>query len=93
MPEINHRKRIAFITSGRSDYSLIAPILNQDMGDVIKLLMVTGAHLSKEFGKTLNQIDNDGHVVDDRIDCLMMSNNEVSIATAIGLGVIKFSEL
>ncbi len=87
----NDRKRIAFITSGRSDLALLTPLLSalQQCPGIEPWVIATGAHMTKLWGKTIQEIGQ----VNDRVDILMQSNNQVSTANAIGLGVIKFSEL
>jgi GDP/UDP-N,N'-diacetylbacillosamine 2-epimerase (hydrolysing) len=85
-------KKIAFITSGRSDYALLKPLLDElkNHSEFDIQLIVTGTHLSKMFGKTIQEIK---HKVTDRVDILFQSNNSISTANSIGLGIIKFSEL
>jgi GDP/UDP-N,N'-diacetylbacillosamine 2-epimerase (hydrolysing) len=87
---MSDRKRIAFITSGRSDFALLKPLLAKlkDDKQIDAHLIATGTHMTKYYGKTIREIDE----VNDRVDILMQSNNPVSIANSIGLGVIKFSE-
>ena len=88
---INERHRIGFVTSGRSDYALIRPLLRKlhQHKDIMPWVIVTGTHMTKLYGKTIQEVD----WINDRVDILMQSNNAVSTANAIGLGVIKFSEL
>lgn len=88
---MNDKKRIAFVTSGRSDYALLKPLLKCLEGDeqIDPWLIATGTHMTKYYGKTIQEINH----VNDRVDILMQSNNQVSVANSIGLGVIKFSEL
>jgi len=84
-------RRVAFITSGRSDLALLAPLLRglKNHPTIEPWVVATGAHMTKLWGKTIQDIE----TVNDRVDILMQSNNRVSVANAIGLGVIKFSEL
>ena len=59
-------KSVAIITSTRAEYGLLSPVikqLRQYENSVFKVdLIVTGTHLSHEFGMTVDEID-------DRIDC------------------------
>ena len=50
---------IIFFSSGRSDYELIKPIINQfeKYKNFNSYLILTGSHISKKHGKTLNQVD------------------------------------
>lgn len=83
--------RITFISSGRADYSMIAPLMDALTEDQTfsPELIVTGTHMTIPHGKTVKEIR---HPIRDRVDILMQSNNDVSTANSIGLGVIKFSE-
>ena len=50
---------ILFFSSGRSDYELLKPIINQfkKYSNFSSYLILTGSHLSKKHGKTHNQVD------------------------------------
>ena len=50
---------ILFFSSGRSDYELIKPIIGRlkKNNNFNSYLILTGSHLSKKHGKTLNQVD------------------------------------
>lgn len=55
-------------------------------------LIVTGMHLSPEFGLTYKIIEQDGFHIDEKIEMLLSSDTPVGIAKSIGLGVIGFAE-
>jgi GDP/UDP-N,N'-diacetylbacillosamine 2-epimerase (hydrolysing) len=55
-------------------------------------LAVTGAHLSRAFGSTINEIVEDGFKVHRKIEMQMDSDSSVGVAKSLGLGVIGFSE-
>ena len=53
-------KKILFITSSRADYGLLRNvILETQKLNPETYLMITGSHLSKEFGKTISEIKKD----------------------------------
>ena len=54
------KKKICVITSSRSDYGLLKPFLEKaNTHEKVELqLIVTGSHLSSEFGHTYKEIDN-----------------------------------
>jgi len=53
-------KRILFITSSRADYGLLRNlILETQKLNPETYLMITGSHLSKEFGETISEIKKD----------------------------------
>ena len=55
-------RTIGVVTGARSDYGIYLPLLKQidDDPDLSLHLIVTGMHLSPEFGLTINQIKDDG---------------------------------
>lgn len=62
------------------------------MDDELKLqLVVTGMHLSSEFGYTVNEIVEDGFEVDERVEILLSSDTSVGMAKSVALGVLEFS--
>ena len=87
-------RSLAVVTVGRSDYGLYLPLLlaiQQHDGLNVRLL-VSGTHLSPEFGLTVHQIEADGFPVADRIEMLLSSDSPPGIARSIGLGVIGFAQ-
>lgn len=87
-------RTIGVVTVARSDYGIYRPILKKIQADPeLKLhLIVTGMHLSPEFGMTVNEIEEDGFPAGDRFEMLLSSDTPESIAKSIGLGVISFSQ-
>ena len=87
-------RRVAIVTVGRSDYGLYVPILRavQRCEGLSAQLLVSGAHLSPEFGLTVQDIEADGYPIADRIEMLLSSDSPQGIARSIGLGVIGFAQ-
>jgi UDP-hydrolysing UDP-N-acetyl-D-glucosamine 2-epimerase len=85
-----NRRRICVVTGSRADYGLLYWLL-RDLRDDAAFdlqLLVTGMHLSPEFGLTVDQITADGFTVIERVESLVSSDTPVGIGKAIGLGVI-----
>lgn len=55
-------------------------------------IIVTGMHLSPEFGLTYKQIEKDGFIITEKIEMLLSSDTPSGIAKSIGLGTIGFSD-
>ena len=87
-------KKIGVITGTRAEYGLLKPLMekiNQD--DTLSLqLMVTGMHLSPEFGLTYKQIEQDGFSIHEKIEILLSSDTPVGINKSMGLAMISFAE-
>jgi UDP-N-acetylglucosamine 2-epimerase (non-hydrolysing)/GDP/UDP-N,N'-diacetylbacillosamine 2-epimerase (hydrolysing) len=55
-------------------------------------VIATGMHLSPEFGLTYKVIEEDGFVIDARVEMMLSSDTPVGIAKSIGLGIIGFAD-
>lgn len=88
------KRKICIITGSRAEYGLIKPLLDEINGDVsLHLqLIVTGMHLSPEFGLTINDIRKDDFLVDDNIEILLSSDTPVGTSKSMGLAMISFAE-
>lgn len=87
-------KKIAVFTGTRAEYGLLYWLLKDIQADKdLRLqLLVTGMHLSPEFGETFHQIEKDGFVIDEKIEILLSSDSAVGIAKSMGLGVLGFAD-
>jgi UDP-N-acetylglucosamine 2-epimerase (non-hydrolysing)/GDP/UDP-N,N'-diacetylbacillosamine 2-epimerase (hydrolysing) len=55
-------------------------------------VVVTGAHLSPEFGSTHRQIASDGFTIDATVDMLLSGDTPAAVTKSMGLGVIGFAD-
>jgi UDP-N-acetylglucosamine 2-epimerase (non-hydrolysing) len=87
-------RKVAVFTGTRADYGLLYWLMKDiDASSELQLqLIVSGSHLSPEFGFTVRQIEVDGFVIDDRIEILLSSDSPVGVAKGVGLGLLGFSE-
>ena len=87
-------KKICVFTGGRAEYGLLKPLLGEiDIDHSLELkLLVSGMHLSSEFGLTYKKIEDDGFVCDEKVEIILSSDTPVSICKSMGLGMIGFSE-
>lgn len=87
-------KRVCILTATRAEYGLLKPIidkLNRTEEFEIRLV-VTGAHLSPEFGLTYQEIENDGYAIDEKIEILLSADTSSSISKSMGLAMISFAD-
>jgi len=87
-------KRIAVVTTSRADYShLYWPLkaLTEHPDAELKLI-VTGSHLSYEFGHTVREIERDGFPIAARLESLLSSDTDIGMAKSIGVAVLSFSD-
>jgi UDP-hydrolysing UDP-N-acetyl-D-glucosamine 2-epimerase len=88
-------KKIGVITVARSDYGIYFPVLSRIHKDAqLELcLMVSGMHLSPEFGLTVQDIANDGFPIAAKVDMLLSSDRPAGITKSMGLGTLGFAEV
>jgi GDP/UDP-N,N'-diacetylbacillosamine 2-epimerase (hydrolysing) len=55
-------------------------------------VIVTGAHLSPEFGMTVSEIESDGFAIHQRVEMLLSADTPTAITKSIGLGMIGFAD-
>ena len=88
------KKTICIVTGTRAEYGLLSPILKQLIAtNSFELkVVVTGMHLSEDFGLTYKEIEADGISIDAKIDVLQNDDSNKAMSKAIGIGVIGFAE-
>lgn len=85
-------RRIAVVSTGRSDYSIYRPLLQaiQAHPDLQLQVLVTGMHLDDRFGRTVDLVEKDGFPVAARIPVLQTDDTAQGIATAMAAGLAGF---
>ena len=86
-------RTIGVVTVGRSDYGIYLPVLRrlQEERRCDLHLIVAGAHLKREFGLTIRDIEKDGFEIGDRVNMLRRADSPLAIAEAIGRGVTGYA--
>ncbi len=87
-------RKIAVITGTRAEYGLlywIIKAIHKDPGLELQLI-VTGTHLSPEFGMTIKEIEKDGFPVAEKVEMLLSSDTEGAVAISMGIGMIGFAK-
>jgi len=82
------------MTGTRAEYGLLKPLMqeiNKD-NDMELYLIVSGMHLSPEFGMTYQEIEEDGFEINAKVEMLLSSDSPAGISKSIGLGVIGFAD-
>lgn len=88
------KRKIAVFTGTRAEYGLLYWLM-KDIQASAKLdlqVIVSGMHLSPEFGETWKQIAADGFAVDAKVEMLLSSDTPVGVLKSMGLGTIGFAE-
>ncbi len=88
------KRRICIFTGTRAEYGLLKPLIDElKIEDSVELqLIISGMHLSPEFGMTVNEISLDGIRKVEKVEILLSSDTPVGTSKAMGLGMISFTE-
>lgn len=86
--------KIAVLTATRAEYGLLSPIINHMSGDkdLDLRVVVTGTHLSAEFGYTYKEIEADNVQIDEKIEILENGDDAVSISKTMANALSRFAE-
>jgi GDP/UDP-N,N'-diacetylbacillosamine 2-epimerase (hydrolysing) len=87
-------KKVCVITGTRAEYGLLYWLIQgiKDDPELELQIVVTGMHLSPEFGLTFREIEEDGFRIDKKVEMLLSSDSTSSIAKSTGLGMIGFAD-
>lgn len=87
-------KKICVVTATRAEFGLLLPVIRKlkENSEVECQVVVTGSHLSAEFGMTVNDIVSEGIEISKQIDILMGSDYPSSISKTMGIAMISFAE-
>ncbi|WP_318439214.1 UDP-N-acetylglucosamine 2-epimerase [Photobacterium leiognathi] len=87
-------RKICVVTATRAEYGPLKPLISDlFFDDEVELqLIVTGTHLSPEFGMTIEQIQADNIPIRKTIEILLSSDTPVGIGKSMGLAQISFIE-
>lgn len=87
-------RKICVITGTRAEYGLMRWVMQgiKDDHDLTLQIIATGMHLSPEFGLTYRQIEQDGFIIDRKVEMLISSDTTVGVAKSMGLGLIGMAD-
>lgn len=89
------KRKIVVFTGNRAEYGLQYPILKAIAQDprLEYYLLVSGAHLKEDFGRTLDEINADGFQIYAEVKIDMPEDNLFATAQAIGSGILSVSRI
>lgn len=88
------KRKICVVTGTRAEYGLLRYLMEaiRDSADLELQLVVTGMHVSPEFGLTYREIKADGFQIDRKVEMLLSSDSGVGTAKATGLATVGFAD-
>ena len=89
------KRSVAVVSTSRADYSHLYWVLHdlREDPDFEMKLIVSGAHLSSQFGHTVDEIERDCFRVDARVECLHDADDDVGMAHTIGTATIGLTDV
>lgn len=87
-------KKIAVFTGTRAEYGLLYPLMLKlkNAGDLELQVIVSGMHLSPQFGETWRMIESDGFSIDAKVEMLLSSDTACGVAKSMGVGTLGFAD-
>lgn len=88
------KRKICIVTGTRAEYGLLSNLMKLIQNDEHFELqtLVTGMHLSPEFGLTYNQIEVDGFHINEKVEMLLSADTSTAVAKSMGLATIGFAD-
>ena len=89
------KRVIAVITGSRAEYGHLKWLMKEIQADAqLKLqVVVTGMHLSAEFGSTYRIIEQDGFKIDAKVKMSLTDDSPKGITRSMGVGLIGFADV
>lgn len=86
--------KVAVFTGTRAEYGLLYWLLHDIQADSqLELqLIVSGSHLSPEFGLTYRQIEQDGFVISEKVEMLLSADTAAATVKSMGLALIGLAD-
>ena len=84
----------AVFTGTRAEYGLLYWLMRDITADPACRLstLVTGGHLSPEFGLTWRDIVSDGFEITEKVEMTVSSDSRIGTAKSIGLGILGYAD-
>ena len=87
-------RKICVVTGSRAEYGLLSGLMHAINNDSELELQIiaTNMHLSPEFGLTYLNIEQDGFVINKKVEMLLSSDTANATAKSVGLGFIGLAD-
>lgn len=87
-------KKVCVVTGTRAEYGLLKPVIDRisRSEDLELQLVVTGMHLSSEFGLTYKEIEEDGYEITEKVEMPINTDSAVNVTKAMAVALIGFGE-
>ena len=88
------KKKVCVVTGTRAEYGLLFPLMKRVQASTLLELQLIAStmHMSEEFGSTYKQIEEDGFVIDEKVENLLSPDSNSAIVKSTGLAMILLSD-
>ncbi len=89
------KKKVCIVTGTRAEYGLLYWIIKgiHEDPELELQLAVTGMHLSPEFGMTYREIEEDGFLINEKVEMLLSSDTQTAITKSVGIGIMSIADV
>lgn len=87
-------RKVCVVTGSRAEFGLLSDLMHKikDSEELMLQVIATNMHLSPEFGLTYREIEEDGFVIDRKVEMLLSSDTANATVKSVGLGMIGFAD-
>jgi GDP/UDP-N,N'-diacetylbacillosamine 2-epimerase (hydrolysing) len=87
-------RKICVITGTRAEFGLLRWLMQEihEADELTLQTVVTGMHLSPEYGSTYQEIEDAGFSIDYKVEMLLSADTATAVTKSIGLGTIGFAD-
>ena len=87
-------KKICVFTGSRAEYGLLKPLMEEIKQDssLSLQLLVSGMHLSPEFGNTYQLIEKDNFTIHERVETVEKEDSAIGTCKSISRGIVGYAE-
>jgi GDP/UDP-N,N'-diacetylbacillosamine 2-epimerase (hydrolysing) len=87
-------KKICVVTGTRAEYGLLRQLMLaiKNSKELELQILVTGSHLSPEFGLTAVEIESDAFAISKKVEMLLSSDTAIGLTKSMGLALIGFAD-
>jgi UDP-hydrolysing UDP-N-acetyl-D-glucosamine 2-epimerase len=91
---VKAKRKIAFVTTARSDYNTMYPVMRLAQNDISiqSMNFCAGMHLVKRFGSTWQQLEQDGINITTKVDFQFGEDTDTGLGLSLAQGCKAFTE-
>tara|TARA_Y100000816_G_scaffold161101_1_gene115241 strand:+ start:4274 stop:5440 length:1167 start_codon:yes stop_codon:yes gene_type:complete len=91
---MTNKRKICVITGSRAEYGILKPLLHSlKYSKKINLfLLATGSHLSRYHGLTYREIENDGFIINEKVNINLRHDDSLSVSKSMANALKKITE-